>query len=84
MCVFSCEHSSGVMVLVTWCLNHTDLLYMSPDVCTCNPQLNVMYNTKHTDQRLRSVQNQEAFDLNVDVKDDKDDTNHLTLNVCTR
>ncbi|TRZ24746.1 hypothetical protein HGM15179_002448 [Zosterops borbonicus] len=47
-------------------------------------QLNVMYNTKHTDQRLRSVRNQEAFDLNVDVKDDKDDKNHLTLNVCTR
>ncbi|NXW76784.1 CD109 protein, partial [Hirundo rustica] len=47
-------------------------------------QLNVMYNTKHTDQRLRSVQNHEAFDLNVDVKDDKDDKNHLTLNVCTR
>ncbi|KAF4795896.1 CD109 antigen [Turdus rufiventris] len=47
-------------------------------------QLNVMYNTKYTNQRLRSVQNQEAFDLNVDVKDDKDDKNHLTLNVCTR
>uniref|UniRef100_A0A8C3XGS6 CD109 antigen n=1 Tax=Cyanoderma ruficeps TaxID=181631 RepID=A0A8C3XGS6_9PASS len=47
-------------------------------------QLNVVYNTKHTDQRLRSVQNQETFDLNVDVKDDKDDKNHLTLNVCTR
>ncbi|NXY41112.1 CD109 protein, partial [Ceuthmochares aereus] len=47
-------------------------------------QLNVIYNTKYTDQRLRSVQNQEAFDLNVDVKDDKDDKNHLTLNVCTR
>ncbi|XP_041901716.1 CD109 antigen-like isoform X2 [Corvus kubaryi] len=47
-------------------------------------QLNVVYNTKHTDQRLRSVQNQEAFDLNVDVKDDRDDKNHLTLNVCTR
>ncbi|KFP85866.1 CD109 antigen, partial [Acanthisitta chloris] len=47
-------------------------------------QLNVMYNTKHTDQSLRSVQKQEAFDLNVDVKDDKDDKNHLTLNVCTR
>uniref|UniRef100_A0A8C5TTN8 CD109 antigen n=1 Tax=Malurus cyaneus samueli TaxID=2593467 RepID=A0A8C5TTN8_9PASS len=46
-------------------------------------QLNVMYNTKHTHERLRSVQNQEAFDLNVDVKDDKDDKNHLTLNVCT-
>ncbi|RMC13369.1 hypothetical protein DUI87_10904 [Hirundo rustica rustica] len=52
---------------------------ISPDL-----KLNVMYNTKHTDQRLRSVQNHEAFDLNVDVKDDKDDKNHLTLNVCTR
>ncbi|NXW12871.1 CD109 protein, partial [Circaetus pectoralis] len=47
-------------------------------------QLNVIYNTKHTDQRLRSVRKQEAFDLNVGVKDDKDDKNHLTLNVCTR
>lgn len=57
---------------------------MSSNVSTCNPQLNVIYNTKHTDQRLRSVRKQEAFDLNVDVKDDKDDKNHLTLNVCTR
>ncbi|NXA40224.1 CD109 protein, partial [Eudromia elegans] len=47
-------------------------------------QLNVIYNTKHTDQRLKSVQNQDAFDLNVDVKDNKDDINHLTVNVCTR
>ncbi|NWS55261.1 CD109 protein, partial [Chunga burmeisteri] len=47
-------------------------------------QLNVIYNTKHADRRLRSVRKQEAFDLNVDVKDDKDDKNHLTLNVCTR
>ncbi|NXS99722.1 CD109 protein, partial [Jacana jacana] len=47
-------------------------------------QLNVIYNTKHTDQRLRSAPRQEAFDLNVDVKDDKEDKNHLTLNVCTR
>uniref|UniRef100_A0A8B9Q8M1 CD109 antigen n=1 Tax=Apteryx owenii TaxID=8824 RepID=A0A8B9Q8M1_APTOW len=47
-------------------------------------QLNIIYNTKHTDQRLKSVQNQEAFDLNVDVKDNKDDINHLTVNVCTR
>ncbi|NWR73056.1 CD109 protein, partial [Centropus unirufus] len=47
-------------------------------------QLNVIYNTKHTDQRLRSVRKQEAFDLKVDVKDDKDDKNHLTLNICTR
>ncbi|NWS65757.1 CD109 protein, partial [Crotophaga sulcirostris] len=47
-------------------------------------QLNVIYNTKYTDRKLRSVQNKEAFDLDVDVKDDKDDKNHLTLNVCTR
>ncbi|NXT27832.1 CD109 protein, partial [Syrrhaptes paradoxus] len=47
-------------------------------------QLNVIYNTKHTDQRLRSARKKEAFDLTVDVKDDKDDKNHLTLNVCTR
>ncbi|NXH20679.1 CD109 protein, partial [Bucco capensis] len=47
-------------------------------------QLNVLYNTKHTDQRLRSAQKQEAFDLKVAVKDDKEDKNHLTLNVCTR
>ncbi|XP_067150922.1 CD109 antigen [Apteryx mantelli] len=47
-------------------------------------QLNIIYNTKHTDQRLKSVQNQEAFDLNVEVKDNKDDINHLTVNVCTR
>lgn len=57
---------------------------MSSNVFTCNPQLNVIYNTKHADQRLRSFRKQEAFDLNVDVKDDKDDKNHLTLNVCTR
>lgn len=49
-----------------------------------NSQLNVIYNTKYADQKLRSVRKQEAFDLNVDVKDDKDDMNHLTLNVCTR
>uniref|UniRef100_A0A8C5TVE2 CD109 antigen n=1 Tax=Malurus cyaneus samueli TaxID=2593467 RepID=A0A8C5TVE2_9PASS len=83
MHVFSCEHSSTVILLEIYCINHTDLLYVSPDACTCNSQLNVMYNTKHTHERLRSVQNQEAFDLNVDVKDDKDDKNHLTLNVCT-
>ncbi|NXJ67680.1 CD109 protein, partial [Rostratula benghalensis] len=47
-------------------------------------QLNVIYNTQHTEQRLRSAQRKEAFDLSVDVKDDKDDKNHLTLNVCTR
>ncbi|XP_030302930.1 CD109 antigen [Calypte anna] len=47
-------------------------------------QLNVIYNTKHTDQKLRSVRKQEAFDLNVDVKDDKDDKDRLSLNVCTR
>ncbi|XP_039202572.1 CD109 antigen [Crotalus tigris] len=49
-------------------------------------QLNVMYNTihSHTSKRRRSAQNQEAFDLDVYVKDDKEDINSLTLNVCTR
>ncbi|KFV62119.1 CD109 antigen, partial [Dryobates pubescens] len=47
-------------------------------------QLNVLYNTKQPEQRLGAALNPEAFDLNVDVKDDKDDTNHLTVTVCTR
>ncbi|XP_068021293.1 CD109 antigen [Melanerpes formicivorus] len=47
-------------------------------------QLNVLYHTKEPEQRLRAGLKQEAFDLNVDVKDDKDDRNHLTVNVCTR
>ncbi|XP_070789006.1 CD109 antigen isoform X3 [Pituophis catenifer annectens] len=49
-------------------------------------QLNVIYNVKnsHTSKRRRSAQNQEAFDLDVYVKDDKEDINSLTLNVCTR
>ncbi|XP_062981026.1 CD109 antigen [Elgaria multicarinata webbii] len=49
-------------------------------------QLNIMYNVKnsHISRRRRSAQNPEAFDLDVVVKDDKSDINHLTLNVCTR
>ncbi|KAM5325551.1 CD109 antigen [Glossophaga mutica] len=49
-------------------------------------QLNVIYNVKNSEssRRRRSVQNQEAFDLDVAVKDNKDDINHLNLNVCTR
>ncbi|XP_028366665.1 CD109 antigen [Phyllostomus discolor] len=49
-------------------------------------QLNVIYNVKNPEssRRRRSVQNQEAFDLDVAVKDNKDDINHLNLNVCTR
>ncbi|XP_029801089.1 CD109 antigen [Suricata suricatta] len=49
-------------------------------------QLNVIYNVKDSDssRRRRSVQDQEAFDLDVAVKDNKDDINHLNLNVCTR
>ncbi|KAH0622086.1 hypothetical protein JD844_024050, partial [Phrynosoma platyrhinos] len=49
-------------------------------------QLNIMYNVEnmHTSRRRRSAQDQEAFDLDVSVKDDKKDINHLTLNVCTR
>ncbi|KAL8172654.1 UNVERIFIED_CONTAM: hypothetical protein K2H54_005363 [Gekko kuhli] len=34
--------------------------------------------------RSRSTQSLEAFDLDVVVKDDKNDINHVTLNVCTR
>uniref|UniRef100_A0ABI7YP89 CD109 molecule n=1 Tax=Felis catus TaxID=9685 RepID=A0ABI7YP89_FELCA len=49
-------------------------------------QLNVIYNVKDSgsSRRRRSVQDQEAFDLDVAVKDNKDDINHLNLNVCTR
>uniref|UniRef100_A0A8C0J7S1 CD109 molecule n=1 Tax=Chelonoidis abingdonii TaxID=106734 RepID=A0A8C0J7S1_CHEAB len=49
-------------------------------------QLNIIYNVKHsvTGRRRRSIQSQEAFDLDVVVKDDKNDINHFTINVCTR
>ncbi|KAK2498196.1 hypothetical protein MC885_008429 [Smutsia gigantea] len=49
-------------------------------------QLNVVYNVKdsRSSRRRKSIENQEAFDLDVAVKENKDDTNHLNLNVCTR
>nr|XP_045016056.1 CD109 antigen isoform X3 [Jaculus jaculus] len=49
-------------------------------------QLNVIYNVKDVGpfRRRRSSQNSEAFDLDVNVKDDQDDVNHVNLNVCTR
>ncbi|KAF3831706.1 hypothetical protein GH733_000518 [Mirounga leonina] len=49
-------------------------------------EFNVIYNVKDlgSPRRRRSIQDQEAFDLDVAVKDNKDDTNHLNLNVCTR
>uniref|UniRef100_A0A8D2M0I6 CD109 antigen n=1 Tax=Varanus komodoensis TaxID=61221 RepID=A0A8D2M0I6_VARKO len=49
-------------------------------------ELNIMYNVKnsHTSRRRRSAQNPEAFDLDVVVKDNEKDINHLTVNVCTR
>ncbi|XP_008592233.1 PREDICTED: CD109 antigen-like [Galeopterus variegatus] len=49
-------------------------------------QLNVIYNVKDSgfSRRRRSTQNQEAFDLDVAVKDDEADINHVNLNVCTR
>uniref|UniRef100_A0A674JV22 CD109 molecule n=1 Tax=Terrapene triunguis TaxID=2587831 RepID=A0A674JV22_9SAUR len=40
-------------------------------------------NQSFTGRRRRSIQSQEAFDLNVVVKDDKNDINHFTVNVCT-
>uniref|UniRef100_A0A452HFI0 CD109 antigen n=1 Tax=Gopherus agassizii TaxID=38772 RepID=A0A452HFI0_9SAUR len=49
-------------------------------------QLNIIYNVKHsvTGRKRRSIQSQEAFDLDIVVKDDKNDINHFTVNVCTR
>ncbi|XP_006835854.1 PREDICTED: CD109 antigen [Chrysochloris asiatica] len=49
-------------------------------------QFNVFYNVKNSEssRRRRSLPNQEAFDLDVAVNDNEDDTNHLNLSVCTR
>ncbi|XP_040839571.1 CD109 antigen isoform X1 [Ochotona curzoniae] len=49
-------------------------------------QFNVIYNVKDSGsaRRRRSIQNQEAFALDVDVKDNEDDINRVNLNVCTR
>uniref|UniRef100_A0A5F9CFX8 CD109 molecule n=1 Tax=Oryctolagus cuniculus TaxID=9986 RepID=A0A5F9CFX8_RABIT len=49
-------------------------------------QFNVIYNVKESGsaRRRRSIQNEEAFDLDVDVEDNKDDINRVNLNVCTR
>ncbi|KAG3289801.1 hypothetical protein H1C71_026086 [Ictidomys tridecemlineatus] len=49
-------------------------------------QFNVIYNVKNSGsfRRKKSIQNQEGFDLDVEVKDNKDDINHVNLNVCTR
>uniref|UniRef100_A0A452HFE2 CD109 antigen n=1 Tax=Gopherus agassizii TaxID=38772 RepID=A0A452HFE2_9SAUR len=51
-----------------------------------NHHLNIIYNVKHsvTGRKRRSIQSQEAFDLDIVVKDDKNDINHFTVNVCTR
>ncbi|XP_034339956.1 CD109 antigen [Arvicanthis niloticus] len=47
-------------------------------------QLNVDYNVKGSvsSKKWRSTENQEVFDLDVDVNDE-DDISHLNLNVCT-
>nr|XP_033793757.1 CD109 antigen isoform X2 [Geotrypetes seraphini] len=49
-------------------------------------QMNILYNLKDvaTAREHRYIQNKEIFDLDVAVKDDKNDINHVTLNVCTR
>ncbi|XP_067844534.1 CD109 antigen [Heptranchias perlo] len=49
-------------------------------------QLNILFNleSKVASKRRRSVGSQEAFDLDVDVIDNKDDLNHVTLHLCTR
>ncbi|KAB1275618.1 CD109 antigen, partial [Camelus dromedarius] len=49
-------------------------------------QLNIIYNLKESGSSRvqKSIQDQEAFDLDVAIKDNEDDINHLDLNVCTR
>ncbi|XP_054577628.1 CD109 antigen isoform X2 [Eptesicus fuscus] len=49
-------------------------------------QLNVFYNVEDSESSIRqtSTQSQEVFDLDVAVKDNEDDIDHLNLNVCTR
>lgn len=49
-------------------------------------QFNVVYNVNSSDsfRRRRSIENKEAFDLEIDVNDEEDDVNHINLNVCTR
>ncbi|XP_067901811.1 CD109 antigen [Heterodontus francisci] len=49
-------------------------------------QLNILFNleSKVASKRRRSVESQEVFDLDIDVLDDKDDLNHVTLHICTR
>ncbi|XP_078413666.1 CD109 antigen [Cetorhinus maximus] len=49
-------------------------------------QLNILFNleSKVASKRRRSVESQEVFDLDVDILDDKDDLDHVTLHICTR
>lgn len=49
-------------------------------------QLNIVYNVNSSDsfRSRRSIENKEAFDLEIDVNDEEDDVNHMNLNVCTR
>ncbi|XP_029451477.1 CD109 antigen isoform X2 [Rhinatrema bivittatum] len=48
-------------------------------------QLNILYNLKDvTARKHKYIQSPETFDLHVAVKDDKNDINHVTVNVCTR
>ncbi|XP_055495112.1 CD109 antigen [Leucoraja erinacea] len=49
-------------------------------------QLNVLFNleSKIASKGKRMLESEEAFDLVLDVSDNKDDLNHLTLTICTR
>ncbi|XP_078262106.1 CD109 antigen-like [Rhinoraja longicauda] len=49
-------------------------------------QLNVLFNleSKVASKGKRMLELEEAFDLDIDVLDNKDDLNHLTLTICTR
>ncbi|XP_051867675.1 CD109 antigen isoform X2 [Pristis pectinata] len=49
-------------------------------------QLNLLFNleSKVASKAERSLESEEAFDLDVDVSDNKFDLNHVTLTICTR
>ncbi|XP_036398075.1 CD109 antigen-like [Megalops cyprinoides] len=49
-------------------------------------QLNVFYNLEsgNLSRRRRDTADREAFDLTVDVRDDEQDLNHISLFICTR
>ncbi|XP_030054905.1 CD109 antigen [Microcaecilia unicolor] len=46
-------------------------------------QLNILYNIIPAARQRRNADNMEAFGLNVNVKDNKSDIDHITVTICT-